>query len=490
MPHAIGIDLGTSGIKVGMLNLATLRLDSLASSELEGGPEVLAADLWQRTKHTLTAALDMLGGKGTVVALGVSGQMHGAVLYDEKGRVIDPIFTWQDAARCSPEILGQVQAATARLGGQDLGAEMACGDTGAILLWIKQNDPPRFRSIARFSLLPDFIRGQLLGRPDHCTDPTHASGVGLFDVRQGRWRQELIAALGLEPRLFPQVRSSAARAGVLARPLAEELGLPEIPVIFGGGDNQVGMLGSGLLSPDSPILINIGTAAQISKVVAQYAYRPGRDTRSFFQGQFALVGASPGGGGSYQLLRTEIQRRQGQPIAYAELDRCAALVAPGAGGLEFSAGPTRQAPGRRRGFYGNTAHLNDPGHQARAVMEGVLLDLYAHYPLLQRHDGNAMLLGAGKGLQASALWPQIAAAIFGKPLRIVASENVVLGAALLAAWGAGYNVALGQGALEHRDVLPDPVEAEAYARHVIGDDRRSRQFNHGADFILDRDDCF
>ena len=464
MPHTLGIDLGTSSIKVGLLNLTTLRLDSLASRELPGGPEVPAADLWLQTRRTIQVALDMLGGREreALLAIGVSGQMHGAVLYDEMEQVLDPILTWQDAARCSPEILGLAQAAAARLGAQDLGTQMAPGYTGAILLWIKHNDPPLFSRIARFSLLPDFIRGQLLGRPDGCTDPTHACGTGLFNVRQERWHAELIAALGLELRLFPQVRSSAAPAGTLSAPLAREWGLPEVPVIYGGGDNQVGMLGSGLVSSASPILINIGTAAQISKVVDQYVVYPGMDTRSFFQGQFALVGASLGGGGSYQWLYEDVRRRQGQPLAYAELDRLAALVAPGADGLEFSTGPTRQAPGRRGGFFGNVAHLDDPGHQARAVMEGVLMDLYGHYTLLQRYDENDLLIGAGKGLQESTTWPQVAAALFGKPLRVVAAENVVLGAALLAAWGASHDVTLSQGKLQHRHVLPDPGDVAAY----------------------------
>lgn len=439
MPYAMGVDIGTSSIKVGMLNLTSLHLEHLASNTLPGDSEIAADFLWLQTWQTIKAAVEMLDGKETVTAIGIAGQMHGAVLYDEKGQVIDPILTWQDKARCSPEILYDVKAISAKVGSQDLGTEMACGYTGAILLWLKGHDPHLFQRIARFGLIPDFIRGKLLGRPDHCTDPTNAFGTGLFNVSGNRWHQGLIAALGLDTRIFPDVRDSESVAGTLTRPLAEELGLPEIPVVYGGGDNQVGMLGSGLDSSDSPVLVNIGTAAQISKVVAEYIYHPGIDTRSYFDNQFALVGAGLGGGGSYQWLRAEIGRQQGHPISYAEMDRLAAQVAPGADGLKFCPGPSRQEPNRRRGFSGNMAYLEDIGHQARAVMEGVLMDLYEHYSVLQQYDRNDALIGGGKGLIASKVWQQIAAEIFGRPIRVAAPENVVLGAALLAARGAGYH---------------------------------------------------
>jgi xylulokinase len=470
----MGVDIGTSGIKVGLLNLATLRLEHLVANELESSLELRSENLWLQAKHTIKEAVNLLGNKETVLGMGVAGQMHGAVLYDQQDQVIDPIITWKDRARCSPEILEAVQLIVTQRGYYGLGTEMASGYTGTILLWIKEHDPRLFGKIAKFSLIADFIRCQLLGANDHCTDPTNAFGTGLFNVRENtKWHTSLIAELGLELRIFPKIRKSTAPAGLLSKPLAEELGLGEIPIIYGGGDNQVGMVGSGLISANSPVLVNIGTAAQISKIIPTYQAIPGMDIRSFFEDQYALVGASLGGGGSYQWLREEIRRQQNRPVDYAELNQRAARVAPGADGLVFCTGPARKFPNRRQGFGGNVAHVSDIGHQARAVMEGVLMDLYDHYSILEEYDHNPFMIGAGKAMQESQIWPQIAADLFGKPIRVMKSENVALGAAILVAFGSGYlkelDAAVEMGPYE--DVKPD-------SRHSDFDNQKFSNYYH------------
>ena len=109
-------------------------------------------------------------------------------------------------------------------------------------------------------------------------------------------------------------------------------------------------------------------------------------------------------------------------------------VAVGADGLAFQVAP-RDATGGREGFVGHT-ELQDVGHQARAVMEGVLLDLYRLRPPAFAH-GPGFMVGAGKALQNSRVWTQIAADVFDSPIKITNFENAVWGAALIAAVGVG-----------------------------------------------------
>ena len=164
---------------------------------------------------------------------------------------------------------------------------------------------------------------------------------------------------------------------------------------------------------------------------------PGMDTRSFFNGAYALVGASLGGGCSYQWLREQIKQADGADIDYSTMDELASKVPPGADGLVYCTGPTRQKTDRREGFYGNTARLKSISHRARAVMEGVLMDLFESYEILSNDDRCDYLVGGGKGLQKSRIWCQIAADLFGKPVRITGVENAVFGAALIAAHSLG-----------------------------------------------------
>jgi sugar (pentulose or hexulose) kinase len=232
----------------------------------------------------------------------------------------------------------------------------------------------------------------------------------------------------------------------------------KIPVIYGGGDNQMSMLGSGLAGPGSPILINIGTAAQISKVMPHFKRFPGTDTRSFFNNAYAVAGVSLGGGGSYHWLREQIKLADGLEITYPELDKLAKGVPPGAEGLIFCTGPTRQNPHRPRGFFGNTGRSSSIAHCARAVMEGVLMDLYDSYEILEKEDRWRYILGAGKGLQRSRIWSQITADLMGKPLRVSGLENAVFGAALMAAYGLGAV-----------DDLEEPARAISYSAELTPD---------------------
>ncbi len=252
---------------------------------------------------------------------------------------------------------------------------------------------------------------------------------------------------------------------------------PGTPVTYGGGDNQMSLLGNGLISGDSPALINIGTGAQISKVTPHYARAAGIDTRSYFNGAYVFVGASMGGGRNYAQLRDALRVREGRDFGYRQMDALAADVAVGADGLVFQVS-SRLDQQRQEGFSGRT-DLRDPGRQARAVMEGVLLDLYALRP--PTHGGEAgFMIGAGKGLHDSQVWAQMAADFFACPLKITNFENAVWGAALMAAVGAGVVQDVNQAlatieyshewapnaahSAQYRDLIAQRLEASASMR--------------------------
>jgi sugar (pentulose or hexulose) kinase len=328
-----------------------------------------------------------------------------------------------------------------------------------------------FHKIAHFVLPVDFLRGKLLGNNSYTTDPTNAFGTGLFNTRLNFWHTELIRKFQLPLNIFPEVHPASQKAGRISGQVADLVGLDgKIPIVHGGGDNQMSMLGSGLAVPDSPVLINIGTAAQISKVVSAFVKYPGLDTRSFFQGFYVIVGASLGGGGCYQWLRERIRHAEGVDIDYSQLDEMAAKVPPGADGLVFCTGPTRQKTRRRRSFYGNMARLNSIAHRARAVMEGVLMDLYDSYEILKSDDRCDYFVGGGKGLQKSTVWPRIAADLFGKPVRTTGYENALFGAALMAAYGLGFieNLEESVHAVGYStEMKPDPEHAKFYRDEFV-----------------------
>jgi xylulokinase len=438
MGYTLGIDLGTSGVKAGLLDLSTLMLEFVSMREYEDSPEQNPVVLWDQTIQAVKESIRLLGGRGQVSSIGLSGQMHGAVLYDSRDQLLSPLINWKDQKWSPGYIVEEIKRAMGALPYDELGTAISGGYSAAILFGIKQTAPELFLRIAHFVLPTDFLRGKLLGKNSYATDPTNAFGTGLFNTRLSCWHTELIRKLQLSMKIFPEIHPSSQAAGTLSDQVAGLVGMDgKIPVIFGGGDNQMSMLGSGLAGPASPILINIGTAAQISRVMARFERFPGTDTRSFFNNAYAVAGVSLGGGGSYHWLREQIKQADGLEITYPELDKLAERVPPGADGLIFCTGPTRQNPQRPRGFFGNTGRSSSIAHRARAVLEGVLMDLYPCYEILEKTDQSVFILGAGKGLQKSRIWSQITTDLFGKPLRISGLENAVFGAALMAAYGLG-----------------------------------------------------
>ena len=454
--YFLGIDLGTSGVKAGMLNPMSMELNCVSMREYDDVPEQDPDILWERTIESIKESVRMLDDHGQVRAIGLSGQMHGAALYDPDGMLIGPIINWKDEKRSTKAIIEKMKRIMGDRTWDELGTNISSGYTGAILFGIKENDPDLFRQISHFVLPTDFLRGKLLGKNSYATDQTNAFGTGLFNTKLNCWQEELIERFQLPLNIFPEIHGSSQQAGAIAEEVADLVGLQRgIPIIYGGGDNQMSMLGSGLVGAGSPLLVNIGTAAQISRVISKYQKYPGLDTRSYFQGSYAIVAASLAGGGSYKWLRDEA-RRAGVDIDYCEMDELASQIPPGAGGLVFCSGPTRQNPERKRGFYGNTALESSPAHRARAVMEGVLMDLYTPFQILREDDHCNFMVGAGKGLQKSRVWSRVTADLFAKSVRITNSESAVCGAALMAALGAGYI-----------DNLDEPVQSIACQVEII-----------------------
>lgn len=459
MDYVLGIDLGTSGVKAGLLNLTSCLLEYIAFRSYADDPEQDPELLWETTLEVIQEVVSSSGQKGSVRAVGLSGQMHGAVLYDKAGNLISPIINWKDEKWSNIAILEKIKQVMEDHSYDELGTEIAGGYSGSILYGIEKNDPAYFDRIAHFVLPVDYIRGRLMGKPDFATDPTNAFGTGLFNTKLNCWHKELIKKLSLPFNIFPDVHPTQQQAGIISDQVADLVGLRKgIPIIYGGGDNQMSMLGSGLAGIDSPVLINIGTAAQISKVIPNFQKYPNMDTRSYFQRNFALVGASLAGGGSYEDLKGKLQE-EGEDLDYAQMDELALSVPPGADGLIYCSGPTRQNPQRQKGFFGNIQRTNSIPHRARAVLEGVLMDLYDPFNKLVDARQVDYMVGAGKGLQKSYIWSMIAADLFGKPLRITAFENAVFGAAIMAGLLAG-----------RYTTLEEPIRSIKYSKEVFPDE--------------------
>ncbi len=253
----LGIDVGTSGIKAVIADA-----DGKVVSESRTPLSVLhthplwseqdPSDWWSQTNGAVSQ-LDP-AARAQVRAIGLSGQMHGAVLLNKARKVIRPAILWNDGrsgAQCD-ELLRREPRAHALTGNL-----IMPGFTAPKLLWVKENEPQAWAETDLVLLPKDYIRLRMTG--EAATDLSDASGTLWVDVANRTWSQDMLSACELSVDHMPKLLEGTAPTGVLRDELAEAWGMARVPVCAGGGDNAAGAVGVGVIR-DGDALLSLGTS--------------------------------------------------------------------------------------------------------------------------------------------------------------------------------------------------------------------------------------
>ena len=445
MSLILGFDLGTTSLKTILVD-AQGNIRAQAEHEYPihtphpGWAEQDPETWWQAAiagTRTCLAAV----GEASISAIGLSGQMHGVVLLDAAGEVLAPAVIWADQRSSQ-----QAREITERIGlarlAASAGTRVAAGFMAATLVWVQEQQPQLWRQV-RWALLPkDWLRWRLTD----ClaTEPSDAAGTALFDQQARAWSQPILEALRIDPTILPPVIASHAVAGELTRAAASALGLPPgIPVAAGGADQATGALGAGVVDPQT-MLVSLGTGGQLVAPLTAMRADPALRTHTFCHAlpdAWYLLGAILSAGLAFRWLR-DLLGDHDRAGGYDRLTELAATTPPGAEGLLWAPYLVGERtpymdPGARGVLVGLTLR-HGRGHLARAMMEGIALNLRNAFETM-REVGIApqRIVMAGGGAR-SALWRQIVADVFQRevaPLQIDAQS--ALGAALLGAAAVG-----------------------------------------------------
>ena len=451
----LGIDIGTSGTKTLAINDRGEILGESTSLYPSYHPKPLWSeqdpeDWWQATIKTVRAAVKAAKLKpADVKSIGLSGQMHGSVFLDKKGKVVRRALLWNDqrtAAEC--------QEIEKRAGGRAALIRMVAnpaltGFTAPKILWLRNNEPKNFDKTTHILLPKDDVRRRLTG--EFATEVSDASGMLLLDVVHRRWSSDLLSKLELDASLFAKCYESEEITGRLTKESAKLLGLTTDCVVVGGaGDCAAGAIGNGIVNRGS-LSTSIGTSA----VMFVHSDTPEVDPQGRLHtfchavnGAWHMMGVSLSGGGSLQWFRNQLCQAEIAAAKRTKVDPYDALnaeaekVAAGAEGLFFlpylSGERTPHAdPDARACFIGLTlAHSR--GHMVRSVMEGVAYAMRDSLSIIQEMGVPVKQIRASGGGSKSPLWRQIQADVFGqKVVSINAEQGPAYGVALLAAVGAG-----------------------------------------------------
>ncbi len=436
----IGIDSGTQSVKAVVLDLETRKVIAEARA-----PHTLIAGLpvghmeqhpqeWTAAMDTVIKAVVARVDAKRVRGIGVSGQQHGFVPLDAQGRVIRPAKLW-----CDTSTTKECALLTKKIGGEQAAIRQAGlaflpGFTAPKILWLKRHEPANYKKLRQVLLPHDYLNYHLTG--NYFMEPGDASGTALLDVRKRVWSKAAIAAVDKNlADWLPPLGDSGGIVGTLSAARASDYGLSaDVIVSAGGGDNMMGAIGTGNVSP-GVVTASFGT----SGTIYAFAKRPIVDPT----GEIAAFCSSTSGW--LPLLCTMNVTTVTEQVRalfghnHAALNAAVAAAPAGASGLvllPYLAGErTPNVPAGSGVLLGLNQTTFNAGHFARAAMEGVTMGMNYGLRRLAALGVKAQEIRVTGGGAKSAVWRQIMADVFGVPVvAMVEDEGAALGGAIQAAW--------------------------------------------------------
>jgi xylulokinase len=465
----LGLDAGTSAVKALLVDAEQRVVAQASRSYPISRPQPAWSEQdprdWVAATEAVIGALrrEAPAAVAAVKAIGLSGQMHSAVLLGKDMAVLRPAMLWNDArGREECTALARDVPGLATI----TGVQPMPGFTAAKLLWIRAHQPEVFGRVAHVLLAKDYVRLHLTG--ELASDMSDAAGTQLFDQARRRWSPEVLAAVGIAHSAMPRLHEGTEVSGQLRRDVAERLGLPAgIPVAAGGGDGGTGAVGVGCID-NGEGFISLGTAAVYVVAANRYAPKPETMLHDFAHAVpgrwFQMAGMLNGASAVSSMLAA---------LGETDIDGILRAVE------ERYSGPSRllflpyltgertphNNPDARGVFFGLDPET-EKTDVVQAVLEGVAFSLRDAAVCLEAADSACHSPGFIGGGSRSRFWAKLIADATGLTLRRYkgADFGPALGAARLAvvaATGAPVAEVCFPPEVEE-EIAPDPALFEAY----------------------------
>ncbi|MFW9830391.1 MAG: xylulokinase [Candidatus Thorarchaeota archaeon] len=451
----VAIDVGTSGTRTALFDTNTGQLVTESYQEYSSiyprpvWVEQNANDWWLTTCSTTKTALKHIGKQSkNLVGLSITNQRETIVPVDDKGTPLANAIVWQDR-RTTPQCKTILK---------NVGADRVYKETGLTvdpyfsapkILWFKEKKPQVFQHAHKFLLVHDFILYQLTD--NFATDYSNASRTMLFGVNSMEWSDLMCESLEIPKEKLPRAIPPGTRIGEVSSRAAKATGLPSgLPVAVGGGDQQCGAVGVGVVIPGR-IKATIGTGTFLLAHQETPQFDPQQRllcSCHAVPGKWVIEASMFSSGIVYRWFRDQFGDEEKQLATFLQTDA-----------YEFMNKQASQSPPGSRGiillphFVGAGAPYWNPdargviiglalGHSRadviRAIMEGTALEIRRNLEIMQELGIDIRELRITGGATRSAVWNQIQADIMQlKVLRSHIDEATALGAAILAAVGSG-----------------------------------------------------
>ena len=484
-PVTLAIDAGTGSCRAVVFDLTGAQLGlgqrEWAHAALPGVPGSQVFDTvggWRLICECVREALSAAGvGASRIAGVSATSMREGMVLYDRAGNEI-----W-----ACPNVdgrAGEEGAALVASGAAESiyaeGGDWVSITSPARFRWIQRNQPGVYGAIAHMGMLSDWIVTRLCG--EFATDPSAGSSSGLFALPERTWSDRVLDLIELPREVLPPVLDAGTAAGTVTARAAEETGLAQgTPVVVGGADTQLGLIGLGLSEPNRSTVVG-GTFWQATVTLDHALIDPQRRLRTLCHsapGQWMMEGIGFYSGFAFRWFRDafcDLEQERGTATgrsSYELMEEAAMSVPPGSNGvvgLFSNVMDAKRWVQTAPGFLG--FDIGDPAASGkkeciRAIEEAAAYAAFGHFEIVAEITGRPLTEAVFTGGAANGrLWPQIVADVLGVPIHVPqARESTALGAAMYAAVGAGLAASvseLGKATRFERTFEPDAAVHETY----------------------------
>ncbi len=449
----IGVDIGTTSTKSILFDLAGNAIEQYTvgyplNTPIKGAAVQDPDEIFQAVVETVKQVVNRSQVKQSdLLCLSFSAAMHSLIVVDDRGKPLTPSLTWADnrsakyADKLKQEYSGhQIYART--------GTPIHPMSPLVKLMWLREENAELWQQAAKFISIKEYVFWQLF--QEYVVDYSIASATGLFNFYELDWDKEALSILGIKSSQLSQLVPTTHILRSMQPEYAKEMGIAvDTPVVIGANDGVLSNLGLGAIAPGT-VAITMGTSGAVRTTLR----KPQIDSQGLLfcyalTEDYWVVGGAVNNGGivlrwlKERLADVEVNTAKLlQQDPYDILTAIANTIPAGSEGLIFHPYLTgERSPlwdaNARGSFFGLGLHHNK-AHLIRAVLEGVVYNLYSVFQAVEGIAGNVKTISAAGGFARSSLWCQMLADVCDREISIPESyESSCLGAAILGQYALG-----------------------------------------------------
>ncbi|MCF2488251.1 gluconokinase [Dyadobacter sp. CY347] len=427
MPYIIGCDIGTTNVKCVAFNSVKGNILASHSESYEmyhphpDWSEQNPDEIYDAACKTIKTVVKACAGRHKLLGISFSAAMHGVLALDKDGKQLTQLIIWADNR--SSDIALKLR--TSRVGKKiyyNNGTPVHAMTPVCKLLWLRKHEPQIYKRTDRFVGIKEYIIYRLTGK--FVIDYSVASATGMFNIRELQWDAYTLKKLGLTAE---KLSTAVSPYHIEETPAKNDAGLPEgTALIMGASDGCLANLGSGAVQTGS-MAVTIGTSAAVRICFDKPYSDPQMQTFCYVLDEHTFIIGGPSNNGAviFEWLMNTFFPKEEFDTVFEEADK----IEAGSNGLLFYP----YLLGERAPLWSSTVRGGFTGldiqhtraHFARAVMEGILLNLFGIGKILMEMQQVNMIYANG-GFARSPIWVQMLSDVFGKEVKL--NETVETGA--------------------------------------------------------------